>query len=154
MEKASPIRNSVAVTAIATVCILVLIAATWVSMSGPQTVATTDVLVSTVILASLIFPLAYMWVAARGNKKKVVSARFLVLMSILWMIVSVVGITANLWAGLSNTGPWTAMRLVQFWAVLIMFSGMFVSSLVQLAAAADFYIRESAAAYGLRTRTA
>jgi hypothetical protein len=45
-------------------------------------------------------------------------------------------------------------RNVEFWAVLIMFAGMFVSSLVQLATAADWYVKESEAAYGFRHRTA
>jgi hypothetical protein len=160
MMTAVPLRNSIATTAIATLTIMVFAAAIWVSMTGPQTVSAGEVLLSSVLMASLIFPLAYLWANSRAGAKKAVSARFMMSTSILWMLVSVVGISANLWLGLADAGSWTTLRSVQFWAILAMFAGMLVSSLVQLAAAADFHIKESAAhysgrpRYGCRPRTA
>jgi heme A synthase len=152
MDSPKPLRRSLATTAFAIVSIMVLIGALWVSISGPQTVAASDLLLSTILLASLIFPLAYLWTSARVGANKPIPARFMLWMSILWMLVSVAGTTVNLWSGLSVSGPWSLMRSIQFWAVLALFSGMFVSSLVQLATAADFYIKESAARYSCRAR--
>ena len=148
-----PFRTSLTTTVIATACIMLLSAAMWVSAAGPQVVSLSDIVLSTVLVGSMIFPLAHMWVRAR-HQRKAISAQFLLWMSILWMMVAVIGIAANLWNGLSDASTWGVARNIEFWAVLVMFSGMFVSSLVQLATAADWYVKESEAAYGFRHRTA
>ena len=143
-----PLRTSLVTTVIATACIMILSGAMWVSTTGPQAVSLGDIVLSTVLVGSMIFPLAHLWVRARRDKKTI-SAQFLLWMSILWMTVAVIGIAANLWTGLSDSSPWTIARIIEFWAVLCMFVGMFISSLFQLSTAADWYVKESEAAYGL-----
>jgi hypothetical protein len=152
-KPSSPIGSSVTTTVVTTTCILVLAASTWVSTTGPQVVSLSDIVLSSVLVGSMVFPLAHLWVRNRRDSRKI-SSSFMVGMAILWMMVSVVGIAANLWNGLSDANPWTIARNVEFWAVLCMFGGMFVSSLMQLSTAADCHIQEAAAAYAYRPRHA
>jgi hypothetical protein len=145
MSDAKPgmLPRSLVNTAVATVCALVLVSCVWVSFAGARTVSLKEVVVSAVLLGSLIFPAVYVAERFRIQNKQLSSQATLIL-SILWMMVSVIGLAVTMWSavGKDALSPFAFLGSFQFWFKIIIFGGMFVSSLFQLAQAADRRITE------------
>jgi len=126
--------------------LLAVLTALWSTLAAGA-VTTGEVMLFTMLVGSLLFPLFVMLHRSLRRRR---SAQWVMLIgSALWMTLSILGAVANISNGMGDD----LLHHILFFALMFLFVGMFYASLEQMAQLADARIRQSSAHYRMRLRS-